>query len=89
MPDDKPAPTADAAISLREVTADTVGPVCALSDTLGEIKRKFVATNAFSTAEAHFEPRLGSAPSAPMRSRSALSCSTTTPISPSTFSGAL
>jgi len=49
--------TAAATISFREVNADTVGEVCRLSNTLTEPKKNFVATNAFSIAQAHFEPK--------------------------------
>ncbi|NKB68646.1 MAG: GNAT family N-acetyltransferase [Candidatus Latescibacteria bacterium] len=49
--------TAQASVTLRPVNADTVGAVCALSDTLSETKKKFVANNAFSIAQAHFEPK--------------------------------
>ena len=49
--------TSAAAVTLRQVTADTVWPVCQLSRTLDEAKRKFVADNAVSIAQAHFEPK--------------------------------
>lgn len=45
----------DATVSLREVTADTVGPICRLSDTLPEQQKRMVAPNAYSIAQAHFE----------------------------------
>jgi diamine N-acetyltransferase len=45
----------DATVSLREVTADTVRAICAL-DVRPE-QRGFVAPNAVSIAQAHFEPR--------------------------------
>jgi len=46
----------DAVVSLREITAETVVPVCKLSDTLEEPQTKMVAPNAVSIAQAHFEP---------------------------------
>lgn len=45
----------DATISLREITAKTVGEVCTLSRTLTPPKSNFVAGNAFSIAQAHFD----------------------------------
>jgi diamine N-acetyltransferase len=47
----------DAVVSLREVTAETVGAICKLSDTLFEPQKKMVAPNAVSIAQAHFEPK--------------------------------
>ena len=44
-------------VSLREITADTVSEICKLTDTLPEYQRKFVASNAYSIAQAHFEPK--------------------------------
>ncbi len=41
-------------VSLREITEDTVVDICALSDTLTEPKKNFVAPNAISLAQAHF-----------------------------------
>ena len=41
-------------MSLREVTGETVGAVCALE--VRPDQRGFVASNALSIAEAHFEP---------------------------------
>jgi len=41
-------------VSLREITADTVFGICLLSDTLTEPKKYFVAPNAISLAQAHF-----------------------------------
>jgi diamine N-acetyltransferase len=52
-----PEPPAGAGVSLREVTGDTVRVVCRLSDTLVPPKRYFVAPNAVSIAQAHFEPK--------------------------------
>ena len=46
------APGADAEVSLREVTARTVGAVCNLSVAPGQ--RQFVASDAESIAEAYF-----------------------------------
>ena len=57
MPDEKNVPTAGSTIRFREVDADTVGQICRLSNTLSESKKRFVATNAFSIAQAHFEPK--------------------------------
>jgi diamine N-acetyltransferase len=42
-------------VTLREVTAATVRAICALET--GEEQRRFVAANALSIAQAHFEPR--------------------------------
>ena len=47
----------DADITLREITAETVEPVCKLSSTLTPPKSNFVANNAFSIAQAYFDPR--------------------------------
>jgi len=44
----------EAVVTLREITARTVGDVCRLSDTLTAPKSRFVAANAFSIAQAHF-----------------------------------
>ena len=41
-------------VTLREITADTVFGICLLSDTLTEPKKYFVAPNAISLAQAHF-----------------------------------
>ena len=57
MPGEKTEVTATANVSLREVNADTVGAVCGLSNTLTEPKKNFVANNAFSIAQAYFEPK--------------------------------
>jgi diamine N-acetyltransferase len=43
-------------VTLREIRWDTVRTVCRLSDTLTEPKKHFVATNAISLAQAHFNP---------------------------------
>ncbi len=45
------------AICLREVTAETVGQICRLSDTLSSQQQRMVAPNAYSIAQAHFEER--------------------------------
>ena len=50
-------PTADARISLREITVDSVNPVIHLSDTLTVDQQKLVPSNAVSIAQAHFLPR--------------------------------
>lgn len=42
--------SSDAVVSLREVTAETVGAICKLSDTLLEPQKKMVAPNAVSIA---------------------------------------
>lgn len=41
-------------ITIREVTKDTVLEICRLS--LFEDQKQFVASNAFSIAQAHFQP---------------------------------
>ena len=41
-------------IHFMRITAQTVGEICALSDTLTAAQRKMVADNAHSIAEAHF-----------------------------------
>ncbi len=43
-------------VTLREITAKTVFGICLLSDTLTEPKRRFVAPNDISLAQAHFNP---------------------------------
>lgn len=45
---------AEAEISLREITADTVREICNLSDTLTPPRKYMVAPNAASIAQAHF-----------------------------------
>jgi diamine N-acetyltransferase len=47
----------NALVTLREITADTVGGICRLSDTLSAEQQKMVAPNAYSIAQAHFEAR--------------------------------
>lgn len=47
----------DDEISLREVTRETVGAVCKLSNTLSAQQQRMVAPNAVSIAQAHFEPK--------------------------------
>lgn len=44
-----------AVVRLREVTSETVGRVCKLSDTLSDEQKKMVAPNAYSIAQAYFE----------------------------------
>ncbi len=43
------------AVSLREITAETVRRICTLE--VAELQRVFVAPNAISIAQAYFEPR--------------------------------
>ena len=57
MSDEAKRSSPNASVSLREVTAATVGPICALSETLTLPKKNFVAPNAFSIAQAYFEPK--------------------------------
>jgi diamine N-acetyltransferase len=45
----------DATVTLHEVTKDTVGAVCGLQ--VAAEQREYVADNAFSIAQAHFEPK--------------------------------
>lgn len=42
------------AVTLREITAETVISICNLSDTLSEAHQHMVAPNALSIAQAHF-----------------------------------
>jgi diamine N-acetyltransferase len=53
-PTDAEKVTSSAAISLREITADTVRQVCKLSDTLTPPRKYMVAPNALSIAQAYF-----------------------------------
>ena len=41
-------------VTLREITEETVVPVCKLSDTLSARQKKMVAPNALSIAQAHY-----------------------------------
>jgi diamine N-acetyltransferase len=41
-------------VSLREITEETVVPICKLSDTLSTVQKKMVAPNAQSIAQAHY-----------------------------------
>ena len=41
-------------VSLREITEETVVPICKLSDTLSAAQKKMVAPNAQSIAQAHY-----------------------------------
>lgn len=50
-----PGPTRDSTVTLREVTKDNVNAVCSIE--VKESQRNFVANNAFSLAQAHFEPK--------------------------------
>jgi diamine N-acetyltransferase len=54
---ENPTPPArrDAVVTLREVTKDTVYDVCQLQ--VADEQREYVARNAFSIAQAHFEPK--------------------------------
>jgi diamine N-acetyltransferase len=47
----------DSSVTLREITKETVVPICKLSDTLTAPQKKMVAQNAISIAQAYFEPR--------------------------------
>jgi diamine N-acetyltransferase len=47
-------PGPQAAVSLREITAETVREICNLSDTLTPPRKFMVAPNAVSIAQAHF-----------------------------------
>jgi hypothetical protein len=49
-----PTPTRDSKITLREITDDTVRPICRLS--VHSDQKSFVADNATSIAQAHFAP---------------------------------
>jgi len=51
----EPTPTRDAVVSLREVTADTLRSVLRLK--VSPQQEQFVADNATSIAQAHFEPK--------------------------------
>jgi diamine N-acetyltransferase len=53
MPDN-PAIGPESTVSFREITEETVVPICKLSDTLSEAQKKMVAPNAYSIAQAHF-----------------------------------
>ena len=44
----------EAVVSFREITEETVIPICKLSNTLTEPKKRFVAPNSVSLAQAHF-----------------------------------
>ena len=52
MSEVSPNPSRDSVISLREVTADTVRAICSLK--VRADQEQFVATNALSIAQAHF-----------------------------------
>ena len=47
--------TPSSTVSLREVTAETVGSICRLD--VSEIQKHFVAPNSVSIAQAYFEPK--------------------------------
>jgi diamine N-acetyltransferase len=53
MPDNS-AIGPESTVSFREITEETVVPICKLSDTLSEAQKKMVAPNAISIAQAHF-----------------------------------
>jgi diamine N-acetyltransferase len=55
MTDETPTINRNAAVSLREVTAETVRLICRLE--VSEVQKQFVAPNAVSIAQAHFEPK--------------------------------
>src|SRR5512146_3231578 len=44
----------DEEVTLREIAEDTVRGICDLTDTLTEPRKSFVAPNAISLAQAHF-----------------------------------
>lgn len=50
------APGPEAPVSLREITEDTLREICKLSDTLSPAQQRMVAPNAYSIAEAYFQP---------------------------------
>jgi diamine N-acetyltransferase len=50
-----PPPSRDAAVTLREITMENAGSVINLE--VKETQRSFVATNAVSLAQMHFEPK--------------------------------
>lgn len=52
--EDVTTPGPNAAVSLREITAETVRQICALS--VAPEQQRFVESNAVSIAEAHFSP---------------------------------
>ena len=54
-PQESTVPGSDALVTLREVTADTFWPIAQLK--VRPDQEQFVAPNAFSIAEAYFEPK--------------------------------
>jgi diamine N-acetyltransferase len=56
MSEDTATVTRESAVTLREITGDTLWPVLQLSKTLSEVQRTHVADNSVSIAQAHFEP---------------------------------
>jgi len=54
---DVPNVSPDAEVTLREITPETLGAVCDLSDSLSLAHQRMVEPNAMSIAEAYFEPR--------------------------------
>jgi diamine N-acetyltransferase len=55
MSEETPTISRDSAVSLHEVTAETVRVICRLD--VSEEQKHFVAPNAVSIAEAYFEPK--------------------------------
>ncbi|OGO60725.1 MAG: hypothetical protein A2032_05625 [Chloroflexi bacterium RBG_19FT_COMBO_49_13] len=55
MTDETPILNLNSTVSLREVTAQTVRTICRLDVSIDQ--KHFVAPNAFSIAEAYFEPK--------------------------------
>ena len=50
-------PRADAEVTIREITSETVRDICNLSDTLSDQQRRMVAPNAVSIPQAHFSDK--------------------------------
>jgi diamine N-acetyltransferase len=55
MTDETPTITRNSTVSLREVTVETVVTICRLE--VSETQKHFVVPNAFSIAQAYFEPK--------------------------------
>jgi diamine N-acetyltransferase len=55
MTNETPTITRDSTVSLREVTAETVGIIC--KQEVSEAQKHFVAPNSVSIAQAYFEPK--------------------------------
>lgn len=45
-------------VTLRDITEETVIPICKLSDTLSAVQKTMVAPNAISIAQAHYNPHV-------------------------------